>query len=226
MLGADWDRVRVDYALRQHEQWYKGDGTYGDGPDFHWDYYNSLVIHPAAGRPRRLWRGVRRLGRELCPVTERAQALRRRPGTPHLSRRHVPADRPFACLSLRRLPPPRPDGAAPGAAARRSRPRSARRAHRGHQTHHRGPGHLRRPWLAAHRLLPAISPESASATSPPAASILRRRPAPARPARRRSLLVGAVAALDAKRAWSGQAFPIDKALEGKKKKKKKKKKKC
>jgi hypothetical protein len=45
-LGATWDRVRVDYALRQHEQWYKGDGTYGDGPDLHWDYYNSFVIHP------------------------------------------------------------------------------------------------------------------------------------------------------------------------------------
>src|SRR5436309_7314365 len=45
-LGAGWDRLRVDYALRQHEQWYKGDGAYGDGPDFHWDYYNSFVIHP------------------------------------------------------------------------------------------------------------------------------------------------------------------------------------
>jgi len=45
-LGARWDRLRVDYALRQHDQWYKGDGTYGDGPEFHWDYYNSFVIHP------------------------------------------------------------------------------------------------------------------------------------------------------------------------------------
>jgi hypothetical protein len=45
-LGAPWDRLRVDYALRQHEQWYKGDGAYGDGPEFHWDYYNSFVIHP------------------------------------------------------------------------------------------------------------------------------------------------------------------------------------
>jgi hypothetical protein len=45
-LGSSWDRVRVDYALRQHEQWYKGDGAYGDGPEFHWDYYNSFVIHP------------------------------------------------------------------------------------------------------------------------------------------------------------------------------------
>jgi len=45
-LGAVWDRSRVDYAIRQHEQWYRGDGAYGDGPVFHWDYYNSFVIHP------------------------------------------------------------------------------------------------------------------------------------------------------------------------------------
>jgi hypothetical protein len=45
-LGAPWDRMRVDYAVRQHDQWYKGDGVYGDGPEFHWDYYNSFVIHP------------------------------------------------------------------------------------------------------------------------------------------------------------------------------------
>jgi hypothetical protein len=45
-LGSDWDRVRVDYALRQHMTWYVGDGTYGDGPHFHADYYNSFVIHP------------------------------------------------------------------------------------------------------------------------------------------------------------------------------------
>src|SRR5262249_46995756 len=45
-LGANWDRMRVDYALRQHDHWYKGDGLYGDGPDFHCDYYNSFVIHP------------------------------------------------------------------------------------------------------------------------------------------------------------------------------------
>jgi hypothetical protein len=45
-LGASWDRMRVDYALRQHDQWYQGDGAYGDGPEFHFDYYNSFVIHP------------------------------------------------------------------------------------------------------------------------------------------------------------------------------------
>lgn len=45
-VGEDWDAMRVDYAVRQHEQWYVGDGLYGDGPQFHWDYYNSFVIQP------------------------------------------------------------------------------------------------------------------------------------------------------------------------------------
>ena len=40
------DELRMDYAIRQHQAWYKGDGAYGDGPDFHWDYYNSFVIQP------------------------------------------------------------------------------------------------------------------------------------------------------------------------------------
>lgn len=42
----DWDSMRIDYAIRQHEQWYLGDGIYGDGPQFHFDYYNSFVIQP------------------------------------------------------------------------------------------------------------------------------------------------------------------------------------
>jgi hypothetical protein len=42
----DWDPVRVDFAIKKHMEWYKGDGIYGDGPDFHWDYYNSFVIQP------------------------------------------------------------------------------------------------------------------------------------------------------------------------------------
>ena len=45
-FGRPWDTMRVDYALRQHQEWYKGDGVYGDGPEFHWDYYNSFVIQP------------------------------------------------------------------------------------------------------------------------------------------------------------------------------------
>lgn len=45
-MGAGWDRMRVDYAIKEHQLWYKGDGVYGDGPWFHWDYYNSFVIQP------------------------------------------------------------------------------------------------------------------------------------------------------------------------------------
>jgi len=45
-LGQAWDRTPVDNALRTHMQWYVGDGAYSDGPAFHWDYYNSFVIHP------------------------------------------------------------------------------------------------------------------------------------------------------------------------------------
>ncbi|MFB9210641.1 DUF2264 domain-containing protein [Echinicola jeungdonensis] len=40
------DHVRMAYGLNKHKEWYLGDGMYGDGPDFHWDYYNSFVIQP------------------------------------------------------------------------------------------------------------------------------------------------------------------------------------
>ncbi|HEX6833228.1 MAG TPA: DUF2264 domain-containing protein [Rudaea sp.] len=45
-MGEEWEKERVGYALRQHQNWYLGDGMYGDGPQFHWDYYNSFVIQP------------------------------------------------------------------------------------------------------------------------------------------------------------------------------------
>ncbi len=37
---------KIDYALRHFDEWYQGDAWYGDGPDMHFDYYNSFVIHP------------------------------------------------------------------------------------------------------------------------------------------------------------------------------------
>lgn len=43
---ADWDAMRIDYAINQHMQWYRGDSVYSDGPDVHIDYYNSFVIQP------------------------------------------------------------------------------------------------------------------------------------------------------------------------------------
>lgn len=46
LMGQRFDAMRIDYAVRAHQQWYVGDGLYGDGPRFHWDYYNSFVIQP------------------------------------------------------------------------------------------------------------------------------------------------------------------------------------
>lgn len=46
VLGQDYDLVRIDYAIRQMEQWYVGDGFYSDGPRFRMDYYNSFAIQP------------------------------------------------------------------------------------------------------------------------------------------------------------------------------------
>lgn len=41
------DQQRLFYGVeRFRNDWYKGDGWYGDGPAYHLDYYNSLVIHP------------------------------------------------------------------------------------------------------------------------------------------------------------------------------------
>ncbi len=41
------DPVRTEYGIREFTQhWYVGDGMYSDGMNFHFDYYNSIVIHP------------------------------------------------------------------------------------------------------------------------------------------------------------------------------------
>lgn len=45
-VGLPFDKVRIDYALKQHEQWYLGDGQYSDGIHYRADYYNSFVILP------------------------------------------------------------------------------------------------------------------------------------------------------------------------------------
>lgn len=46
LLTGECNQTAIDYSINKHKEWYKGDGAYGDGPDFHWDYYNSFVIHP------------------------------------------------------------------------------------------------------------------------------------------------------------------------------------
>jgi hypothetical protein len=86
VLGEPWDRARVDYALREHEAWYVGDGTYGDGPHFHWDYYNSFVIQPflltlmdVVGKQDAAWsamaEGIRARARRYAAVQERMIAV-------------------------------------------------------------------------------------------------------------------------------------------------------
>ncbi|WP_448697501.1 DUF2264 domain-containing protein [Mucilaginibacter sp. AW1-3] len=43
----DYDAVRVDFAVKEFtKHWYVGDGLFSDGMEFHYDYYNSIVIHP------------------------------------------------------------------------------------------------------------------------------------------------------------------------------------
>lgn len=44
--GRFWDPMRIDCALRAMDSWYFGDGVYGDGPRYAWDYYNSFVMQP------------------------------------------------------------------------------------------------------------------------------------------------------------------------------------
>nr|WP_281287153.1 DUF2264 domain-containing protein [Paenibacillus hemerocallicola] len=83
MGESDWDPMRVDYALKQHEAWYVGDGTYGDGPEYHADYYNSFVIQPmlvdvigSVGDRYADWNGmaekIRGRARRLAVIQERS----------------------------------------------------------------------------------------------------------------------------------------------------------
>ena len=44
--SCDVDRLLYGLDRFLFDQWYKGDAWYGDGREFHFDYYNSLVIQP------------------------------------------------------------------------------------------------------------------------------------------------------------------------------------
>lgn len=46
MIGEEPMMDRIDDAVGKIDSWYKGDGMYGDGPAFHYDYYNAFVIQP------------------------------------------------------------------------------------------------------------------------------------------------------------------------------------
>lgn len=74
-LGLDWDPLRIDLVLRTVEKWYLGDGVYGDGPEFHWDYYNSFVIQPFL---LEILQTVQQEGFDFRPRYERALRIARR----------------------------------------------------------------------------------------------------------------------------------------------------
>lgn len=45
-IGEQPDEARLNEGVDKLNEWYKGDGWYGDGPNLAFDYYNSFVIHP------------------------------------------------------------------------------------------------------------------------------------------------------------------------------------
>ena len=45
-FGEPTEEARLEDCLRKMLGWYAGDGAYGDGVFFHFDYYNSFVIQP------------------------------------------------------------------------------------------------------------------------------------------------------------------------------------
>ena len=97
-IGEEWDPMRVDLAIRKFLEWYVGDGWYGDGERFHFDYYNSYVIHPmlvqilstlAAGKPA---------FNNLKPAAELAQAVRRAQRYAEHLERMIGPDGAFAAI--------------------------------------------------------------------------------------------------------------------------------
>ena len=92
----------------------QGDGAYGDGPEFHFDYYNSFVIHPmlldvldAFSEQHAAWKD---LASREAQRARRYAAVLERLIAPDGS---FPAHRPLAGLPLRRDAGPGADGAAP-----------------------------------------------------------------------------------------------------------------
>ncbi|PAW67277.1 MAG: hypothetical protein B9S34_05880 [Opitutia bacterium Tous-C1TDCM] len=84
--GEKRDDARLFEGLRKHREWYVGDGMYGDGPEFHWDYYNAFVIQPmlvealdVVGDEADEWRILRGKARErltrFAAIQERSIAV-------------------------------------------------------------------------------------------------------------------------------------------------------
>ena len=68
---GEYDTDRLLYGIKRfRDDWYKGDAWYGDGDDFHLDYYNSLVIHPMLTDVLRIMKKHGIKGAEFLPEQE------------------------------------------------------------------------------------------------------------------------------------------------------------
>ena len=70
-IGEKPDISKVDEYLGMFENWYLGDGIYGDGPSFKFDYYNSFVIQP-------MLVDVYRVFKDYSPNSERYELVLQR----------------------------------------------------------------------------------------------------------------------------------------------------
>ncbi|MDG5488797.1 DUF2264 domain-containing protein [Sphingomonas sp. BGYR3] len=76
-VGEEWDPMRVDLTIKKFKEWYAGDGWYGDGERFHFDYYNSYVIHPMLVQILEVLVREKPRFNNLKPAEELALAIRR-----------------------------------------------------------------------------------------------------------------------------------------------------
>ncbi|TCP31835.1 hypothetical protein EV292_10914 [Sphingomonas sp. BK235] len=96
-VGERWDPMRVELSLRTLARWYVGDGWYGDGERFHFDYYNSYVIHPMQVQIlATLARAAPALA--LRPAGELARAVRRAQRYAEHLERMIAPDGSFAAI--------------------------------------------------------------------------------------------------------------------------------
>ena len=69
---GECEMAPIQKAVTRHLDWYKGDGTYGDGREFHWDYYNSFVIQPM------LWEVLEVCAKKDLPIAKDYQLIQER----------------------------------------------------------------------------------------------------------------------------------------------------
>ena len=146
---AKCDLKPIEYAVQRHEQWYVGDGTYGDGAEYHWDYYNSYVIQPMLLEVLRVCAEKKNPLGDLRPkILARARRYAVGAGTDDFAGGNVSRDRPFQRVSLRRIATAGGYFAPARTAAGIETRRRSLRAHRRHPPHDRGAGNVRRNgWL-------------------------------------------------------------------------------